>query len=46
MGESVHEPALPVCKVQNAADIRLRQLIEERVVRRFAVAGILQGPAR
>src|ERR1700693_2642277 len=46
MGKSVHEPALTVCKVQNAADIRLRQLIKERVVRRFAVAGILQGPAR
>jgi hypothetical protein len=45
MGERIHEPALAVGEAQDAADIGLRELIEKRVVDRFAVAGVLECPS-
>ena len=45
MGERIHEPALAVGEAQDAADIGLRELIEKRVVDRFAVAGVFEYPS-
>jgi hypothetical protein len=45
VGESVHEPALTLRKMQHIADIRLRKLIEEGVIRRLALSLIFQRPA-
>src|SRR5678815_2004890 len=45
MGKGIHKSALPLCKMQDAVDIRLRQLVKERMVGRFVIAGIFQCPA-
>ena len=45
MRECAHEPVLSVREAQNAVDIGLRQLVEERMVRLFVIARILQRPA-
>jgi hypothetical protein len=46
MGEGIHTLALPEGKVQNAVNIRGRQLVKEGMVGGFAVAGVIQCPTR
>jgi hypothetical protein len=45
MCEGIGEPALAICETQDSMDVRLRQLVEEGMLRSLSFAGVFQCPA-